>query len=94
MENEIKILTEWLEKTERAFKKKYGAIMECKVPKTNAEKIERNEAGTAIVFIKMWKSKLKKMIGGKVMPARIIKQINNLPDFETTHPNMLNAYSK
>ena len=94
MENEIKILTEWLKKTEPAFKKKYDAIREHKEHKTNLELIELNESGTAILFIKMWKSRLKKMIGGKVMPARIIKQINNLPDFETTHPNMLNAYSK
>jgi hypothetical protein len=90
MENEIKILTEWLRKTETAFKEKYGSIMEKKGAKTNTEFMKQNEASTALSFIGIWKRRLDKMNAGKEMPARIIKKIHNLPDFKNTHPNMLN----
>lgn len=92
MEKHIEILKNWVKISDKFFDDKYGKIMESfknKSEHTNREIIDYNEAMTAFTFLKLWRRRLEKMIGGQQMNARALKKIENLPNLETTHPNVL-----
>lgn len=89
MEKQIEILKNWVKNSGEFFDDKYGKIMAHEGRKTNKEMIEYNAAMTVFNCLEYWNKRLKKMIGGKEMPARILKKIENLPDMKTTSPNLL-----
>lgn len=89
MKNHIEILENWIGVSDKFFDDKYEKIMAHEGTKTNSEIIEYNDAMMVFQFLKTWRRKLKKMVGGKEMPARVLKKIENLPNLETARPNSL-----
>lgn len=97
MKKHIEILENWLKGADEFFNEKYGEIVARKDRAddgigerlTNHEIIKFDEAGTVKSYIKIRHKRLAKMKKGKKMPERILKGIENLPNLETTHPNLL-----
>lgn len=93
MEKQIKILKSWLETSTKFFVDNYAEIFAIRsyneVLETNEEQELHREGVSYHTQLARFIKVYLKAIKGAELTAKEIKRIENLPNFGTTHPNLL-----